>query len=136
MPGPPETYTRPPLSGHQDDELNAIRKQGRDAFLQASEDGSLEQAPPGGSCSTASVEAMSAPDRSFICNLLPRAEPQRPRNEKERTCTDPSPPSQGYGAYGLVSLSLRRRPVLAFHQWQQASTNPARKNPAAVVVVE
>eukprot|EP00439_Symbiodinium_sp_Y106_P086929 s485_g37.t1 len=27
-----------------DDELNAIRKQGRDAFLQASEDGSLEQA--------------------------------------------------------------------------------------------
>jgi len=28
----------------EDDELNAIRKQGRDAFLQASEDGSLEQA--------------------------------------------------------------------------------------------
>ncbi|CAE7211839.1 unnamed protein product, partial [Symbiodinium necroappetens] len=30
----------------EDDELNAIRKQGRDAFLQASEDGSLEQAAP------------------------------------------------------------------------------------------
>ena len=37
------------LTIEQDDELNAIRKQSRDAFLQASEDGNLERAPLGGS---------------------------------------------------------------------------------------
>ena len=46
---PAQDFISDPVNLEQDDELNAIRKQSRDAFLQASEDGNLMRAPLGGS---------------------------------------------------------------------------------------